>query len=34
LRLQGEKYARVEPASVGDERRAVRELWQSVLGEP
>jgi glutamate-ammonia-ligase adenylyltransferase len=33
LRLQGEKYARANPDEVATETRAVRELWESVLGE-
>jgi glutamate-ammonia-ligase adenylyltransferase len=33
LRLQGEKYARIDPDSVASERRAVRELWESVMGD-
>ena len=33
LRLQGEKYARVAPESVAAERQAVRELWESVMGD-
>jgi glutamate-ammonia-ligase adenylyltransferase len=33
LRLQGEAYARVEPAAVADETAAVRALWNEVLGE-
>jgi glutamate-ammonia-ligase adenylyltransferase len=33
LRLQGEKYARVPPESVAEDRRAVRELWDSVFGD-
>jgi [glutamine synthetase] adenylyltransferase / [glutamine synthetase]-adenylyl-L-tyrosine phosphorylase len=33
LRLQGENYARVAPESVTAERRAVRELWDSVMGD-
>jgi glutamate-ammonia-ligase adenylyltransferase len=32
LRLQGERYARVEPDSVAVERGAVRALWTLVLG--
>ena len=32
LRLQGERYARVAPESVAQERRAVQELWESVIG--
>jgi glutamate-ammonia-ligase adenylyltransferase len=32
LRLQGEKYARIEPEAVAHEARAVRELWNVVLG--
>lgn len=33
VRLQGERYARVEPASVAAERRAVEALWADVLGK-
>jgi glutamate-ammonia-ligase adenylyltransferase len=33
LRLQGEKYARVAPESVAEERRAVEELWNAVMGD-
>jgi glutamate-ammonia-ligase adenylyltransferase len=33
LRLQGEPYARVAPEEVAAERRAVTELWNSVIGE-
>ncbi|HYC45081.1 MAG TPA: bifunctional [glutamate--ammonia ligase]-adenylyl-L-tyrosine phosphorylase/[glutamate--ammonia-ligase] adenylyltransferase [Burkholderiales bacterium] len=32
LRLQGERYARVEPESVAREAHAVRALWTEVLG--
>jgi glutamate-ammonia-ligase adenylyltransferase len=32
LRLQGERYARIAPEAVANERRAVRELWQEVMG--
>jgi len=32
LRLQGERYARIAPDSVANERAAVRELWQEVMG--
>ena len=32
LRLQGERYARIAPAAVANERRAVQELWQEVMG--
>jgi glutamate-ammonia-ligase adenylyltransferase len=34
VRLQGERYARVEPESVAAERRAVEALWAEVFGEP
>ena len=33
VRLQGERYARVEPGSVAAERRAVEALWADALGE-
>ena len=33
LRLQGERYARIEPDAVRPEAEAVRALWRSVLGE-
>jgi len=33
LRLQGERYARVEPATVAGPRRAVLDLWKEVMGE-
>jgi glutamate-ammonia-ligase adenylyltransferase len=33
LRLQGEQYARVAPESVAEERRAVQQLWESVMGD-
>jgi len=32
LRLQGERYARVEPATVADSRQAVLDLWKEVMG--
>jgi len=32
LRLQGERYARVEPSTVADSRQAVLELWNEVMG--
>ena len=32
LRLQGEKYARIEPDQLARETAAVKELWGSVLG--
>jgi [glutamine synthetase] adenylyltransferase / [glutamine synthetase]-adenylyl-L-tyrosine phosphorylase len=32
LRLQGERYARIDPASLTAEIRAVRALWSAVLG--
>jgi glutamate-ammonia-ligase adenylyltransferase len=32
LRLQGERYARVEPQTVATHAAAVHELWQSVFG--
>jgi len=31
LRLQGEPYARIDPAAAGDSRRAVVELWNAVM---
>jgi glutamate-ammonia-ligase adenylyltransferase len=33
LRLQGERYARVEPGTVAEPRQAVLELWKEVMGE-
>ncbi|HKA39814.1 MAG TPA: bifunctional glutamine synthetase adenylyltransferase/deadenyltransferase, partial [Burkholderiales bacterium] len=33
LRLKGEKYARIAPQQVERESRAVRELWETVVGE-
>ncbi|MBI3041205.1 MAG: bifunctional [glutamate--ammonia ligase]-adenylyl-L-tyrosine phosphorylase/[glutamate--ammonia-ligase] adenylyltransferase [Betaproteobacteria bacterium] len=33
LRLQGEPYARVDPAAVTDSRRAVVELWDTVMSD-
>jgi len=33
LRLKGEKYARIDPDSVAELRLAVRELWESVMGD-
>ena len=33
LRLQGEKYARIEPDQLARETAAVKALWNSVLGE-
>jgi [glutamine synthetase] adenylyltransferase / [glutamine synthetase]-adenylyl-L-tyrosine phosphorylase len=33
LRLKGEKYARIAPQQVERESRAVRELWEAVVGE-
>jgi glutamate-ammonia-ligase adenylyltransferase len=33
LRLQGEKYARIDPESVAGKRQAVRELWAAVIGD-
>jgi glutamate-ammonia-ligase adenylyltransferase len=33
LRLQGERYARVEPDTVADSRKAVLELWKDVMGD-
>ncbi|HKA45360.1 MAG TPA: bifunctional [glutamate--ammonia ligase]-adenylyl-L-tyrosine phosphorylase/[glutamate--ammonia-ligase] adenylyltransferase [Burkholderiales bacterium] len=32
LRLAGEKYARVAPETMLDQRHAVQELWESVMG--
>jgi len=32
LRLKGERYARIAPEQVAKEIRAVRELWESVMG--
>ena len=32
LRLQGEKYARIDPAAIADSRRAVIQLWEDVMG--
>jgi glutamate-ammonia-ligase adenylyltransferase len=32
LRLKGERYARIAPDEVATEIRAVRELWESVIG--
>ena len=32
LRLKGEKYARIAPQQVERESRAVRELWEAVIG--
>jgi glutamate-ammonia-ligase adenylyltransferase len=32
LRLQGERYARIDPAAVRSEAQAVRALWAAVLG--
>ena len=34
LRLQGDKYARVEVATLAREAAAVRKLWDEVLGQP
>ncbi len=34
LRLQGDKYARVETATLAPEIVAVKKLWASVLGQP
>ncbi|HEV8520553.1 MAG TPA: bifunctional glutamine synthetase adenylyltransferase/deadenyltransferase, partial [Burkholderiales bacterium] len=34
LRLQGDKYARVEAATLAREAAAVRKLWDEVLGQP
>jgi glutamate-ammonia-ligase adenylyltransferase len=33
LRLQGESYARIDPAAITGARRAVAELWEAVMGE-
>jgi glutamate-ammonia-ligase adenylyltransferase len=33
LRLKGEKYARIAPGQVERQARAVRELWDTVIGE-
>jgi glutamate-ammonia-ligase adenylyltransferase len=33
LRLQGERYARVETETVADARRAVTDLWKDVMGD-
>jgi glutamate-ammonia-ligase adenylyltransferase len=33
LRLQGEQYARIDPAAVASEVQAVKALWTAVLGE-
>ncbi|MBI4203717.1 MAG: bifunctional [glutamate--ammonia ligase]-adenylyl-L-tyrosine phosphorylase/[glutamate--ammonia-ligase] adenylyltransferase [Betaproteobacteria bacterium] len=33
LRLQGETYARIDPAAAADSRRAVVQLWEEVMGE-
>jgi glutamate-ammonia-ligase adenylyltransferase len=33
LRLQGEKYARIDPEEVADSRRAVVQLWKEVIGD-
>jgi [glutamine synthetase] adenylyltransferase / [glutamine synthetase]-adenylyl-L-tyrosine phosphorylase len=33
VRLQGERYARIEPDAIADERRAVEKLWADLLGE-
>ena len=33
LRLQGERYARIEPDTVADSRQAVLELWKEVMGD-
>ena len=33
LRLQGERYARIEPGDVAAEAAAVRALWSAVLGD-
>jgi glutamate-ammonia-ligase adenylyltransferase len=33
LRLQGERYARIEPAAVRSEVDAVRSLWREILSE-
>ncbi len=32
LRLQGEQYARIDPAAIADSRRAVIQLWEDVMG--
>jgi ABC-type Fe3+/spermidine/putrescine transport system ATPase subunit len=32
LRLQGDRYARVDSAEITDEERVVTALWESVLG--
>ncbi len=32
LRLQGEPYARIDPAAAGDLQRAVIQLWEEVMG--
>jgi glutamate-ammonia-ligase adenylyltransferase len=32
LRLQGEKYARIDPGAVAEPRQAVLDLWQEVMG--
>ena len=34
VRLQGERYARVQPEGVEAERQAVKALWEDVFGEP
>jgi glutamate-ammonia-ligase adenylyltransferase len=33
LRLQGDRYARIEPDAIASERRAVEKLWADILGE-
>ncbi len=33
LRLQGERYARIEPDAVANARHAVEELWADIFGE-
>ena len=33
LRLQGERYARIEPSAVRSEVDAVRSLWREIFGE-
>jgi glutamate-ammonia-ligase adenylyltransferase len=33
LRLKGEKYARIAPGQVERQARAVRELWDTVIGD-
>jgi glutamate-ammonia-ligase adenylyltransferase len=33
LRLQGERYARIDPREVAAEVAAVRQLWSTVLGD-